>query len=813
MMAAAATSATDVIMRSHERTGLGQRFLVVGEGDFSFSRGLVQNQEDASNLTTSTVRSAAETRSRFRGSLANISDLVTRGSTVLHGVDACALRSVDGIRDNYDVVYFTFPFAEASSGTHCAPNDPRHALLVASFLMSASTVLRNEGEICVLLHVSASGVSQFDTWNVEAAAQAAQLEVVGYHEYQRDALFPGYEPHASNGVPFAVQSGRVFVFKRKMNTVYDVFQEELDIAEALDDLDVAAAAAEQRKDLTAARTVRNDRGIALELSRRVILPPAVHDGTSHEEITFPFTTGALREHHSCTAEPGCATDPLGPQEVAAAPRFAEEDATLLGDPMTNFSNVVSQRDAVLARSMEQIEIKRNLIAQVDRELAAKISAMPHHKWITHGDACQHAADGRLPQMVEDIVTAVQTFDLDVAAQEFKPLTAQEFQPAAAVGLLPCLICMEEFVPEELISPVMERRPKVGEVVLARYRPSSYHQRRATVLKVSPRGVKLQWTTVTFEGYTDVVALPIEQMYFTSPSSAQLCTHHLCRSCFIGYLKQQATHRRSQVGCVLPECDAVFPMKQVEDILAGVDFGSARDPASIASLRLLKQARADATLVQKAFCANTDCGIAFDAGKLVDFSSWPKVECPDCSKCMCVNCNVTWHSSISCQTFQQLPVRFRDENDVALLQMAKEGQLRACPSCKELIERQEGDCNWMRCLCGCQFCFGCGAPYRKHKRTSTNVHGTPGCQCELFGAFTNHTDEAAVIGEGVPAGYEKRPKLRTVNRPNAPYQPGKDGVKFHSGMPLLPVPCKFATTSTGCPFGKKCWYRHTGDAGE
>lgn len=289
--AAAAANSENNTMRSSERIAPGQRLLVVGEGDFSFSRGLVCNHEDASHLTTTTIRSAAETRSRFQGSLANISDLVSRGSTVLHGVDARSLRSVDGIRDNYDVIFFTFPFAEASLGTHYAPNDPRHAQMVASFLMSASTILRNEGEVCVLLHVTTAGVSQFDTWKVEAAAQMAQLEVVGYHEYRTD-VFPGYLPRASSGARFAAQGGRVHVFKRKMAAVYDAFLEELDAAEAANDPNISAAAAEQKNELNAARTVRSDRSIALELSRRVILP---HEGTSsHLVITIPFAAGERR---------------------------------------------------------------------------------------------------------------------------------------------------------------------------------------------------------------------------------------------------------------------------------------------------------------------------------------------------------------------------------------------------------------------------------------------------------------------------------------------------------------------------------------
>ena len=106
---------------------LGRRILVVGEGDFSLSNSLVQREADASHVTATTVRRATDTHTLFPRATESIMNLVSRGATVLHGVDACALRGSDGIRDNYDLIVFTFPFADSHNG----PQDPRHARLVS----------------------------------------------------------------------------------------------------------------------------------------------------------------------------------------------------------------------------------------------------------------------------------------------------------------------------------------------------------------------------------------------------------------------------------------------------------------------------------------------------------------------------------------------------------------------------------------------------------------------------------------------------------------------------------------------------------
>ena len=207
---------------------LGRRLLVVGEGDFSLSQALVRRHRDASNLTATSFRRSEQTRVSFPAAIEKMTDLMSRGATILHNVDASSLRKSDGIRDNYDLIFFAFPFAENANGTEYTPKHRHHANLIAKFLRNASTILRNEGEVALVLHVSSKGVAQFDSWKVATAAKGAQLQLVGQFdglEYEME----GYLPHKGSGALFSFNRARTYVFRRAlMNVVYGVFAQELE---------------------------------------------------------------------------------------------------------------------------------------------------------------------------------------------------------------------------------------------------------------------------------------------------------------------------------------------------------------------------------------------------------------------------------------------------------------------------------------------------------------------------------------------------------------------------------------------------------
>ena len=384
-----------------------------------------------------------------------------------------------------------------------------------------------------------------------------------------------------------------------------------------------------------------------------------------------------------------------------------------------------------------------------------------------------------------------------------------------IPIATCMTCFEEVGSAKCVFPMVLRQPQVGDLVLARYKPNSASWKSATVLRTSPVQVRQPWVAVTFEGFTDEVIILSDRLRF-APAAVHAaasvlreddgavgwaCGHALCSGCFEPYLESLVANGRAEVTCCQPDCNGVITIERCSEVLGSAPI-----------IMKLRQMQNEDALTHKVFCANNQCSAVFDAVYATlgtnGVKSWPKVQCPRCCMDMCADCRVPWHLDVKCDSFQKLPGDFRDQADLDLLRLAAEQQFRKCPSCGELVEKRLGDCNFIKCRCLCEFCYCCGVRYKKHTPTANNVHGSPGCECALFDNVKPHEDAAAVILG--PADRNQVTKKRTVSRPDGPYRPGKDKVKFKCNMDILPVPCKFSRTNAGCPWGKKCWYTHEDD---
>ncbi|CAM6127737.1 unnamed protein product [Calypogeia fissa] len=97
------------------------------------------------------------------------------------------------------------------------------------------------------------------------------------------------------------------------------------------------------------------------------------------------------------------------------------------------------------------------------------------------------------------------------------------------------------------------------------------------------------------------------------------------------------------------------------------------------------------------------------------------QCMECYRLFCVECQVPWHANLSCQQYQRLPASEKDEEDLKLLELAKEQNWRRCKKCRSLIVLAHG-CFHMTCRCGYEFCYTCETEYENKKKM---------CKCPLF----------------------------------------------------------------------------------
>ena len=90
-----------------------QKILVVGDGDFSFSHGLVKHRGgQGAGLTLTSYDSSPQVLGKYKTAKDNLAKAKAAGATILHGVDATNLAKTFNAGDDtgkFDRIVFNFP--------------------------------------------------------------------------------------------------------------------------------------------------------------------------------------------------------------------------------------------------------------------------------------------------------------------------------------------------------------------------------------------------------------------------------------------------------------------------------------------------------------------------------------------------------------------------------------------------------------------------------------------------------------------------------------------------------------------------------
>lgn len=196
------------------------RILLVGEGDFSFAKSIVETH-GCCDVTASCYDGQETLFEKYTPQAEeNVRYLEEEGQTVLYDVDATRLSEHKNLKSagRFDRVIFNFPHVGGKSKDVNRQVRFNQELLV-KFFEAAAKLLANEGTIVVTLFEG----EPYTLWNVKDLARHNQLEVRRSFKFAAEA-YPGYS-HArtlgniegGGGWKGEDRDARSFVFQRKQS--------------------------------------------------------------------------------------------------------------------------------------------------------------------------------------------------------------------------------------------------------------------------------------------------------------------------------------------------------------------------------------------------------------------------------------------------------------------------------------------------------------------------------------------------------------------------------------------------------------------
>ena len=171
-----------------------------------------------------------------------------------------------------------------------------------------------------------------------------------------------------------------------------------------------------------------------------------------------------------------------------------------------------------------------------------------------------------------------------------------------------------------------------------------------------------------------------------------CSHKFCSHCMRTYVDGKVQSSQVPIRCPQSGCKYCISINECRSFLPLISYGS------------LEKALAEADILHsdRIYCPYPNCSVLLDPRECLSARASSSsqsdntcIECPVCQRFICVECSVPWHSSMSCEEFQNLPLEERDAADITLHRLAQNKRWRRCQQCRRMIELSQG-CYHMTC---------------------------------------------------------------------------------------------------------------------
>lgn len=171
-----------------------------------------------------------------------------------------------------------------------------------------------------------------------------------------------------------------------------------------------------------------------------------------------------------------------------------------------------------------------------------------------------------------------------------------------------------------------------------------------------------------------------------------CNGSFCASCtrwYIEYKVLEGEVSEKKMVCPAPQCTRPLAPELIEAVVSPDTFNKYK--------KFLKNQKAGIR-----FCPRAGCCAVLDEPL---HSSARRVKCQACQHESCMRCGGDFHTIPTCRRVEKRFGHWKKRHNV-----------RACPSCKAVIEKQ-GGCSHMKCFqCDQEFCWSCLRPWDNHNET-------------------------------------------------------------------------------------------------
>ena len=183
-----------------------------------------------------------------------------------------------------------------------------------------------------------------------------------------------------------------------------------------------------------------------------------------------------------------------------------------------------------------------------------------------------------------------------------------------------------------------------------------------------------------------------------------CGHAFCEACWRNHMETKISHGEHIIQCQMDGCKCKVPPSSIRQ-LCGDDVYN-----NLLKYMMDQQVSLADTLTN---CPNRNCGKPVDA---LNVRLCGVLKCPACSYEFCSQCNEESHAPASCAEKSRWELLTGDER---MNSRIFGENVKTCPKCKVIIEKNEG-CNHMTCRrCHHEFCWKCMRDWANHPKNFYN----------------------------------------------------------------------------------------------